>query len=77
VILTIEIVRAEGNPLANEVLHQTVRGALKEIPAVAVGLTGEQLQVTVKSSGSLHPVSKGTAKREIIDFRSLASQGKS
>jgi phenylacetate-CoA ligase len=69
-VFTIEIVRTEGEYIDQEALRQAVQTMLRGIPAVAEGLAGEQIQVTIRNRAGILPVSKGTAKRDIGDFRS-------
>jgi len=71
-ILTIDVISAEGNPMGRDALSQEVRRVLHRIPAVAEGLAGGQVKVTVNMDGIQLPISKGTAKRMITDRRSEA-----
>jgi len=68
-ILTVDVLSTEGNPMGKDALCQEVQKALHQIPAVADGLTGKKVKVAVNIVDTQLPISKGTAKRTIVDRR--------
>jgi phenylacetate-coenzyme A ligase PaaK-like adenylate-forming protein len=68
-ILTLDVLSTEGNTNGKDALCQEVQKALHLIPAVADGLTGKQVKVAVNVVDTALPISKGTAKRTIVDRR--------
>jgi phenylacetate-coenzyme A ligase PaaK-like adenylate-forming protein len=69
-ILTVGVITAQEDPTEREGLRQKVQGVLHRVPAVAKGLSRGQAKVAVNMVDTQLPVSKGTAKRTIVDRRS-------
>ncbi len=69
-VLTVDVVSAERNPAGRDALTEEVQRALHQVPAVAKGLALGRVEVAVNVDGAQLPISKGTAKRTIVDRRS-------
>lgn len=70
--LTVDVISTEGNLTGGDALTGEVLRALHRIPAVAECLASGRVRVAVNVDGAQLPISKGTAKRTIIDRRSEA-----
>ncbi len=69
-ILRIYVLSTEGNSADKDTLSREAQRALYQIPAVAKGLASGRAKIVVNILDSQLPVSKGTVKRTIVDFRS-------
>ncbi|BAE82670.1 DVU_1553 family AMP-dependent CoA ligase [Desulfitobacterium hafniense] len=70
-ILTLDLIKAEGEQVSPPTLKKEVRQALTTITAIGNGSHLKPLEIVIRISQTNLPVSKGTSKRRILDLRSL------
>ena len=71
-ILAVGVVTVVESPTDRDMLIREVQRAVHQVPAVAEGLARGRVRVAVNVDGDQLPISKGTAKRTIVDRRSEA-----